>query len=212
MPAQPSDAAAAVDALVRNRRSVRDFNPEAVDLADVVRILELTAMAPSAWNLQPWRFVVVTDPATKAELQAASFGQKQVGQAPVVVALYCDMISSLGRIDEALHPSMPEQARAMYKGNITRTFDAMPPEARDAWGNGQGNIALGYLLLLLEVHGYVTSPMLGFDPPAVRRILDLPDHATIPALVALGPPGPAPPGPPPRVPFAALNRYVGRAD
>lgn len=209
MPVHPSDAAATVDALVRNRRSVRDFSAEAVDLDDVVRVLKLAAMAPSAWNLQPWRFVVVTDPSTKTELQAASFGQKQVGQAPVVVALYCDMVSSLERIDEALHPSMPDQARAMYKGNITRTFDAMPPEARDAWGNGQGNIALGYLLLLLEIHGYATSPMLGFDPPAVRRILNLPEHATIPALVALGTPGPDHPGPQHRFAFDGLVRYVG---
>ena len=201
--------ATVVDQLVQTRRSVRDFRPEPVDLDDLTRIIGLTSMTPSAWNLQPWRFVVVTDPAVKAELQTASFGQKQVGEAPVVVALYCDMVAALERVDDALHPSMPPEAKAGYKANILNTFAAMTPEARDAWGNAQGNIALGYLLLLLEVHGYATSPMLGFSPPEVRRVLALPDHATIPALVAIGQPATDKLAPPHRFPLAELVRFVG---
>ncbi len=204
-----SSTAAAVDEIVRTRRSIRDFSREGVDLDAVVHVVKLAAMAPSAWNLQPWRFVVVTDQTTRTNLQAASFGQKQVGEAPVVVALYCDMVASLGRIDEALHPTMPDAAKAMYKGNITAAFDRMTPAERDAWGTAQGNIALGYLLLLLEIHGFVTSPMLGFDPPSVRQILGLPDYATIPALVAIGKPGPTPLSPPHRFPFDDLVRFVG---
>ena len=206
-----ADVAAAVDQLVRSRRSVRSFRPDPVDLLDVTRIVELTTMTPSAWNLQPWRFVVVADPATRLELQAAAFGQKQVGEAPVVVALYCDMVAALDRVDAALHPSMPADARAGYKANILNTFAAMPAEARDAWGTAQGNIALGYLLLLLEVHGYATSPMLGVHPPEVRRILGLPAHATIPALVAVGHAAGEPPGPPHRFPPADLIRHVPAA-
>ncbi len=205
----PAAAAAAVDHAVQTRRSVRDFKPDPVDLADVTRILELGSMAPSAWNLQPWRFVVVTDPATKDALQAAAFGQKQVGQAPVVVALYSDMVAALDRVDDALHPAMPADAKAMYKGNIVGAFAAMTPEERDAWGKAQANIALGYLLLLFEVHGYGTSPMLGFNPPQVRAVLGLPDHAEIPALIALGQPATGPAGPPHRFPMEELTRYVG---
>ena len=201
--------ASTVDQAACTRRSVRDFSPEPVDLRDVARILELGAMAPSAWNLQPWRFVVVTDPSTKQALQGAAFGQKQVGQAPVVVAIYCDMVAALGRVDEALHPSMAPEAKAAYKANIEGAFAAMSPEERDRWGKAQGNIALGYLLLLFEGHGYGTSPMLGFNPAAVRQILGLPDHAEIPALLAVGKPASAHPGPPHRFPFEQLARFVG---
>lgn len=208
MTAPNADVAAAVDRVVRARRSVRNFRPDPVDLDDIARIVELTTMAPSAWNLQPWRFAVISDPATKAELQAAAFHQRQVGEAPVVVALHCDMVAALERVDDALHPSMPPEAKAGYKANILNTFAAMPPEARDAWGTAQGNIALGYLLLLLEVHGYATSPMLGFNPPEVRRILGLPDHATIPALVAIGHPAGEKPGPAHRFPPADLIRHL----
>ena len=167
------------------------------------------AQAPSAWNLQPWRFVVVTDPAMKQTLQTAAHGQRQVGQAPVVVVLYTDMLDSLSRLDAYFPPSMAPEATATVKGNIERTFAAMPAEARDQWGNAQGNIALGYLLLLFEVHGYGTSPMLGFDPLQVRAALKLPDHVRIPALIAIGAPATPPAGPPHRLPFGELTRFVG---
>ena len=209
MDASMTDAASSVDQAARTRRSVRDFSPEPVDLGDVTRILELGTMAPSAWNLQPWRFVVVTDQSTKEALQTAAHGQRQVGQAPVVAALYCDMIDSLSRVDEALNPAMPPQAKAAFKANIKGAFAAMTPQERDQWGKAQGNIALGYLLLLFEVHGYGTSPMLGFDPPSVRQILNLPDHAEIPALLAIGKPASPHPSPPHRFPFEQLTRFVG---
>lgn len=203
------NAPATADHAAQTRRSVRDFKPDPVDLDDVVRILKLGAMAPSAWNLQPWRFVIVTDPATKDSLQAASFGQKQVGQAPVVVALYADMVDALTRVDDALHPAMPAEAKAMYKGNIMGAFARMTPAERDDWGKNQANIALGYLLLLFETHGYGTSPMLGFNPAQVREVLGLPDHAVIPALIAVGQAASGPAGPPHRFAFETLSRFVG---
>ena len=197
-----------VDQAARTRRSIRDFRPDPVDLGEVTRILELGSLAPSAWNLQPWRFVVVTDPAMQQTLQAAAFGQRQVGQAPVVIVIYSDMVETLSRIDEVMHPGMPDEAKTMVKGNIERTFASMPEEARDHWGNAQANILLGYLLLLFAVHDYGTSPMLGFDPPAVRAALNLPEHSRIPAILAVGHPAMPPAGPPHRLPCEDLVRYV----
>ena len=209
MDASTSDVANLVDQAAKTRRSVRDFAPEPVDLQDITRILQLGTMAPSAWNLQPWRFAIVTDPSTKGALQKASYNQRQVGQAPVVAVLYCDMVAALERIDDVSHPSMPPEAKAGLKANIEGSFAKMTPEGRDEWGKAQGNIALGYLLLLFEVHGYGTSPMLGFDPASVRTILGLPEHATIPALLAIGKSASAYPGAPHRLPFEELARFVG---
>jgi nitroreductase len=62
----------------------------------------------------------------------------------------------------------------------------MSVEAREAWGNAQTNIALGYLLLLAESLGYATSPMLGFDAEKVKSLLGLPAHVRITALVTIG--------------------------
>jgi nitroreductase len=71
---------------IRTRHSVRAFTDRAVEEAQLQRIFEAVRLAPSARNGQEWRFVVVRDPGTRAQLQAAAFDQAQVGSAPVVVA------------------------------------------------------------------------------------------------------------------------------
>jgi nitroreductase len=205
---EPKPYASEIAEALKNRRSCRDFAPDIVEAAEIAEILEQVATAPSAWNLQPWRFVVITDPETKEALRGAAFGQKQVSGAPVVVVLYTDMVNALERVDDVMHPSMPAEAKEGYKKNILGAFGEMTPEERDQWGKAQGNIALGYLLLLLEVHGYASSPMLGFDPPAVRKILGLPDHAEIPALIAIGHRSPNHPGAQHRLPIDQILRYV----
>lgn len=204
------DAVAAIDRAARLRRSVRDFQPGPIDVAEVLRVLELAAKAPSAWNLQPWRFVVVSDPGVRQELRAAANDQRQVEGAPVVIAIATDMVDALARVDEARHPSLPEDASRAIKGNIEAAFARKTAAERDGWGRNQGYILLGYLLLLLEVHGFRTSPMVGFDPAKVRAVLDLPPHAEIPALVAVGHPASDGPMPPPhRHHFAGLVRVIG---
>ncbi len=205
---EPRTLSSEVGEAAKNRRSYRDFAPQPVEAAAITAILEQAAAAPSAWNLQPWRFVVITDPEIKEALQAAAFGQKQVTGAPVVVALYTDMVAALERVDDVLHPSMPAEAKEGYKQRVLGSFARMSADERDQWGKAQGNIVLGYLLLLLEVNGYASSPMLGFDPPAVRKILGLPDHAELPALIAIGHRSPSHPGPQHRLPIDQLLRYV----
>jgi F420 biosynthesis protein FbiB-like protein len=58
-------------AFLRTRRSVRRYKPDLIPAPVIKRILTTAAHAPSAYNNQPWRFVVVTDPAAKARLGEA---------------------------------------------------------------------------------------------------------------------------------------------
>lgn len=168
------------------RRSIRSFTPEPVAREDLAEILRVTGLAPSAFNLQPWRFVVVETAEVKEALAAAAFDQRQVRSAPAVIVLYTDMADTLARVDEVMHPGMPAAQRAASRDAILKSFAAKSEAEREAWGAEQGNIALGYLLLAAEAHGYRTSPMAGFDAEAVKRLLGLPAHARIPALVAIG--------------------------
>jgi iodotyrosine deiodinase len=58
--------------LLRRRRSVRDFAPDPVPIDLVDAAIEAAASAPSGANRQPWRFVVVGDPATKRQIREAA--------------------------------------------------------------------------------------------------------------------------------------------
>ena len=169
-----------------SRRSVRRFTAEPVPRADLRELVRLAGRAPSAFNVQPWRFVVVTDPALKARLREAAFGQQQVTGAPAVIVLYSDMRDALDHIDEAIHPDVQGEQREAQKKSLLGSFSARTDEEREAWGAQQSDIALGYLLLAAEGMGLGTSPMLGFQPAKVKEILGLPAHAQIPAMVAVG--------------------------
>lgn len=169
-----------------SRRSIRQYLPTPIPEADLRELLRLAGRAPSAYNVQPWRFVVVQDQAVKALLADAAFGQEQVLRAPATIVMYSDMQDAIERMPEAVHPDMPADRRAAAVESFRATFAAKSVDEREAWGNAQTNIALGYLLLLAESLGYATSPMLGFDPERVKTLLGLPAHVRIPAIVSIG--------------------------
>lgn len=178
---QPTAAQAA-----DSRRSIRNYTDAAIPEADLRELLRLAGRAPSAYNAQPWRFVVVQDAALRTKLAAAAYGQQQVLRAPATIVLYSDMIDALDKMPESMHPGMPEDKRVEGVASFRATFAGQSEAEREAWGNAQSNIALGYLLLLAETMGYATSPMLGFDPEQVKTLLGLPAHVRIPALVTIG--------------------------
>jgi nitroreductase len=174
-----------VAAAAEARRSIRAYAPTPVAHEDLREILRITGLAPSPWNLQPWRFVVVEDPTVKRALQQAAYGQAQVGNAPAVIVMYSDMTDVLATVEETIHPGMQAVAEKAA-ADIRANFGAMSEADRAAWGFAESNIALGYLLLTAQSFGYSTSPMLGFDAAQVKTLLGLPADARIPALVAIG--------------------------
>jgi nitroreductase len=171
------------------RRSVRRFEPTPVPESDLLELLRLAGRAPSAYNAQPWRFIVVRDEELKAKLAEAAFNQQQVLRAPATVVIYSDMADALERMPEAMHPDMPSEKREAGVASLRATFAKKSEAERESWGAEQSNIALGYFLLLAESFGLGTSPMLGFDAAKVKALLGLPGHVRIPALVAIGYPG-----------------------
>jgi len=71
---------------ISQRCSVRSYLNKPVEDEKLRSVLEAARLAPSARNLQEWRFVVVTDRTTREKLMAAAMNQKFVGEAPVVIA------------------------------------------------------------------------------------------------------------------------------
>jgi nitroreductase len=71
---------------VRARRSIRNFLDKPVEEEKLLAVLEAGQLAPSAKNMQDWRFIVVRDFATRQRLAEAARDQQFVGQAPVVIA------------------------------------------------------------------------------------------------------------------------------
>jgi len=78
--------------LVRSRRSVRRFLDRSVEREKVLTCLEAARLAPSAENVQPWRFLVIDDPDVKQRFAAAAFSgiysfSRFAAKAPVLIVI-----------------------------------------------------------------------------------------------------------------------------
>ena len=76
--------------VIKARRSIRRYEPKPIPREDLEKIFEAARLAPSAKNLQPWRFVVITDPEKKKELAKACWNQMFVADAAVIVVALSD--------------------------------------------------------------------------------------------------------------------------
>ena len=74
---------------IAERRSIRSFSGQPVEEEKLLRVLEAGRLAPSARNMQDWKFVVVKDPGLRRRLAEAARNQEFVGQAPVVIVARC---------------------------------------------------------------------------------------------------------------------------
>src|SRR5262245_4658889 len=70
---------------IRERRATQSFEDVPIHSADLEKIIRAGLEAPSGYNLQPWRFIVVRDREQKNKLRAASFGQPKVEEASAVI-------------------------------------------------------------------------------------------------------------------------------
>jgi nitroreductase len=196
-----------VERLAAHRRSIRRYRTDSIPHRDLLALLHTASRAPSPWNLQPWRFVVVRDPQAKKQLREAAFGQPQVEAASAVIVLYSDMVDALARVHEVQHSAWPADRQTKTAAGILAAFEKMTPGERDQWGKSHAYIALGYLLLAAEAFGLGSSPMLGFEPAKVKSQFQLPDHAQVAALLSLG--YPDEPGlDQHRFPVESLTRFV----
>lgn len=207
LPTELQTARDTVHKLATHRRSIRRYQPEPIPEADLWALLHIASRAPSAWNLHPWRFIVVCEEEAKKQLAKAAFGQSQVDASSAAIVLYSDMVASLTGVDDVLQPAWPQERREKTRAGILAHFAKMTPQQRDQWGKSQSYIALGYLLIAAEAFGLGSSPIIGFDPAVVKAQFQLPDHVEIAALVALGYPGEVGLDPH-RLPIESITRFV----
>src|SRR5512133_3145294 len=74
------------------RRATKAFDPNhKMTEAEIERLMSLATLAPTAWNIQHWRLVVVQDPALRQQVREAAWDQAQVTDASLLVILTADL-------------------------------------------------------------------------------------------------------------------------
>jgi nitroreductase len=174
---------------IAERRASPSFDGSPIPDADLMKILRAGLQAPSGYNLQPWRFIVVRSPDQKKKLRAASFNQAKVEEASAMIVACGDADGwRNGDLDEMLRlgrlRGMPENYAEQAKSNIPNYLSNHPDMA--LWLNRQVMLAFTHMLLMAEVLGYDTAPMEGFEQDKVHEVLKLPLSYSVVALLGIG--------------------------
>jgi nitroreductase len=173
---------------VEHRRATPSFDGAPIPDADLKKILDAGLKAPSGYNLQPWRFVVVRTPEQKRRLRAASFNQAKVEEASAVIVACGDQDGWRTDLEEMIRlgreGGMTEGYAEQARTNIPEYLGNHPNLT--AWLNRHVMIGLTTMLWMAEVLGYDTAPMEGFEPEKVREALRLPLSYEVVALLAIG--------------------------
>ncbi len=165
------------------RHACKTFDPtKKISDADFNLILETGRLSPSSFGFEPWRFVVIQDPALREALKATVWGgQGQLPTASHVVAIFC---RKEGMRFDAAHvrhmmvdiQKLPENIVAM-KGERYRKFQESDfkltesPRALFDWSCKQAYIALGNMMTSAAMIGIDSCPIEGYDVDATEATL-----------------------------------------
>jgi len=176
-------AATTPDALLEQlhwRYATKKFDPAKKIPAGLWEKLEdVLTLAPSSYGLQPWKFVVVTDPAVRAKLHPVAWNQPQILDASHLVVFAvkkgvgpADADRLVRRVAEVR--GVPVESLEAYKGMMLGSFGRQTTEQVDAWMTRQVYISLGTFLTAAAALGVDACPMEGFQPEKFDEILGLP--------------------------------------
>jgi len=165
-------------AVVKRRAMIRAYKSAPVPEEKIQRLLKYAVRAPSAGNLQPWEFIVVKNPETRAKLAKAAFDQTSVATAPVIIATCADIQRAGSKYG----------ARGSFYSLVDTAFASL-------------------LILLGAVEQGLGACFVGsYNPDEVTKLFALPDHVRPVGLITIGYPAESPRKP--GTPKLPLNKLV----
>lgn len=178
---------------IKERRAINFFEPGLkLEDAKIRELISIANLAPSSFNLQPWRVIVVRDQERKKTLRACAMNQPKVEDASAVLIIIADpeglelnrerMLQSFVEVGYFKGEEQKEPVRGMTdqlykeKESLTRKIFAVK------------NASLFAMNLMIAARGLglETHPMDGFDEACIKRELGIPEDKIIPMLIAVG--------------------------
>ena len=174
--------------LLKGRHACKQFGDKGpLARSDLDYVLEAGRLAPSSLGLEPWRFLVVEDPAVRRHLRPACWNQSQITTAAaivVILALKSDLKPETGYAQRMLRRLVAsegelEEAMQIYRGVVHGDLTA--------WSVAQCHIAATQMMLAAAAIGLDSCPMGGFEPEAVAAVLGIDrGRYEVALLLALG--------------------------
>ncbi len=174
------------------RYAVKKFDPtRKISAADWETLEKVLTLSASSFGLQPWKFLVINDPAIRKQLTIAAWNQTQVGDCSHFVVL-----TSMTHMDEAhvarfidsvaKTRSVPVESLAGYQKVVNGFVSKLPAESQLHWNHRQTYLALGNLMTAAAVMGIDTCPLEGLNAAEFDKILGIGKDYVTACAVALG--------------------------
>lgn len=170
---------------IKSRRAVKHYDPEHRMTDDEVRtLMEAAMLAPTAFNIQHWRFVTVRDTGLRQQIREVAWDQAQVTDASLLVILTGNL-DAWKEAPERYWQHAPAEVQGFLVPAIKQYYDGLPQVQRDEVMRSLG-LAGQTLMLAAKDMGYDSCPMDGFDFDAVAKLINLPDNHVIGFMIAIG--------------------------
>lgn len=178
------------DQVMRERHAVKKYDASyQIPEAELNEMLELAATAPSSWNLQHWKLVVITDQELKEKLLPICYGQRQVVEASAVILVLGDVEADQNAVP-VFKPALEggflsQEIYDTLLGQINAAYHENSQFARDEAIRNSSYLAM-QLMLAARAYGYDTCPMGGFDKDQMVQALNVPSRYIPSVLITLG--------------------------
>ncbi len=169
---------------INARRSVKHFDPNHQMSDDEInKLLSLAVLSPTAFNIQNWRFVVVSDPEQRKQIREVAWDQAQVTDTSLFIVLCANLKS--WEEPERYWVDAQDEVRNFMIPAIDAYYRGKEQVQRDEAMRSCGIVAQT-LMLAAQSMGYESCPMDGFDFDKVGKLINLPDDHVIAMFVAIG--------------------------
>ncbi|GMK37033.1 nitroreductase [Paenibacillus sp. CCS19] len=179
--------------VIHDRRSVRKFDTSVyVPDEEIKELIGEAILAPNAHNLNTWRFMVFTESVLKERLHKIALGQRQVLEAPVVIAVLGDLnaysIENSDRINQKAVDAgfMTKEVKEKIDSSIDDFSGNVSEQVKREWLMLDSGLAAMQFMLAAKARGYDTVPMIGYDVEAFRKEFNIPENLVNVLLIAVG--------------------------
>ncbi|MEO0794478.1 MAG: nitroreductase family protein [Verrucomicrobiota bacterium] len=170
---------------INTRRAVKHYDPEHRLTEEEEKQLMTAAMqAPTAFNLQHWRFLVVKDPEVRQKIRDVAWDQAQVTDASLLIIMCADT-KAWEKQPVRYWKDAPSAVQEFMLPAIHDYYNGKDQVQRDECMRSCG-LAGNTIMLAAKAMGYESCPMDGFDFEKVAEIINLPSDHVISFMIAVG--------------------------
>ncbi len=167
------------------RRAVKHFDPEhQLTDEEIEKLMEAAMQAPTSFNIQHWRFVLIRDPELRKQVRAAGNDQAQMTDASLLILITGD-VKAWEKEPGRYWRNAPQEVADILVGWMGPFHEGNEQLQRDEAMRSIG-IAAQTIMLAARSMGYESCPMIGFDFDAVAKLVNLPEDHCIGPMVAVG--------------------------